>query len=155
FSVSGLPPGASASFKPASLSGSGSTSLTVTTNGLTPAGFYPLTVTGAGGGVSHSVSEILPVSSSGSLTPGNTWQSMAFMPQAGIFEARLQASLSNAAPSDGLVGISQGAANAESDLAVAVRFSSSGLIDATNGGDYTAVTTIPWTAPGDYGFRFF
>jgi subtilisin family serine protease len=155
FSVSGLPPGASASFTPASLTGSGSTMLRVTTNSFTPGGFYPLTVTGTGGGVSHSVTETLEVGSTASLTAGNVWQSMAFAPQTGIFEAMFSASPSAAAPfSSGLVGISQGGANAESDLAVAVRFNSSGFIDASNGGVYAAESSIPFDPGNSFDFRF-
>lgn len=47
FSVSGLPTGATANFSPSSVVGTGSSTLTVTTSSSTPAGSYPLTVTGA------------------------------------------------------------------------------------------------------------
>jgi DNA-binding NarL/FixJ family response regulator len=47
FSVSGLPAGATANFSPASVVGTGSSTLTVTTSTSTPAGNYPLTITGA------------------------------------------------------------------------------------------------------------
>jgi len=53
-SVSGLPASASGSFSPASVSGSGSSTLTVSTTCATPAGTYPLTITGTSGGISHS-----------------------------------------------------------------------------------------------------
>src|SRR4029077_7750146 len=49
FSASGLPSGAGASFNPASVAGSGSSAMTVTTSGTTPPGSYPLTITGTSG----------------------------------------------------------------------------------------------------------
>jgi hypothetical protein len=51
FSVSGLPSGATAAFTPASVNGSGSTTMSVATGLTTPVGTYPLTITAAGGGV--------------------------------------------------------------------------------------------------------
>lgn len=50
----GLPSGATASFNPASISGSGSSTLSLTTSLSTPAGNYPITVTGTSGSLSHS-----------------------------------------------------------------------------------------------------
>ena len=47
YSVSNLPAGASASFSPPSVTGSGSSTLTVTTSSSTPAGAYTLTIIGA------------------------------------------------------------------------------------------------------------
>ena len=75
FSVSGLPSGASASFNPASVTASGSTTLTVSTTAATPAGSYPLTITGTSGPVVHSVNVTLVVSVAGdfsiSVTPAS------------------------------------------------------------------------------------
>jgi Domain of unknown function (DUF1929)/PKD domain len=65
FSVSGLPSGASASFVPASVTGSGSSTLTVTTSASTPVGSYALSITGATATLSHSVSVTLSVNSAG------------------------------------------------------------------------------------------
>jgi hypothetical protein len=48
FSVSGLPPGATAVFNPPTLNTNGTTSLTITTTGATPGGSYPLVVKGTG-----------------------------------------------------------------------------------------------------------
>jgi cellulase/cellobiase CelA1 len=62
-SVSGLPTGAAATFAPASISGGGSSSLTVSTTSQTAAGSYQLTVTGTSGGLQHSVPLTLNVSS--------------------------------------------------------------------------------------------
>jgi len=155
FSVNGLPAGASASFSPASLTGSGTTTLTITTNSFIPTGFYPVTVTGSGGGVSHTVTESLQVFASGYLTANSTWQNMAFPSQTGTFEVLFQASPSAAAPlSNALAGISQNSASAESDLAVAVRFNNAGFIDAINGGTYAAASQIAYDPGTSYSFRF-
>src|SRR6266851_7143437 len=55
-SVSGLPPGASASFSPTSIPapGSGTSTLSVTAGSTTAAGTYSLTVTGSGGTQTHT-----------------------------------------------------------------------------------------------------
>jgi hypothetical protein len=53
--VSGLPPGASASFNPPTVNaGSGTSYLSVVTSGSTPPGTYDIGVTGVGGGITHS-----------------------------------------------------------------------------------------------------
>jgi Galactose oxidase-like, Early set domain/PKD domain len=65
FSVSGLPSVAAASFVPTSITGSGSSTLTVSTSASTPVGTYTLTITGAAGALSHSVNATLSVNSGG------------------------------------------------------------------------------------------
>jgi hypothetical protein len=64
-SVGGLPSNASASFVPASVTGSGSSTLTVTTSASTPVGSYTLTVTGSTATLNHSVNVALNVTSGG------------------------------------------------------------------------------------------
>jgi len=61
FSASGLPSGASASFNPASVTGSGSSTMTVATSTSTPAGTYTITITGTSGSVTHSTTVSLTV----------------------------------------------------------------------------------------------
>lgn len=61
FSVSGLPSGASATFNPTSVTGSGSSTLSVSTSSTTPAGTYSLTVTGTSGTLVHSTHVTLVV----------------------------------------------------------------------------------------------
>src|SRR5205823_2669356 len=61
FSVSGLPTGATASFSPISVTGSGSSVLTVTTSSSTPPGTYTLTITGTRGALVHSTTVTLNV----------------------------------------------------------------------------------------------
>jgi len=65
FSVSGLPSGAGASFNPASIAASGSTTMTVTTSGTTPPGSYPLTIQGTSGPRTRTVNVTLVVSGNG------------------------------------------------------------------------------------------
>ena len=67
-SVSGLPAGASATFAPTSVTGSGSSTLSVSTSAGTPAGSYTLTLTGATSTLSHSASVTLNVTSAGDFT---------------------------------------------------------------------------------------
>ncbi|WP_214415924.1 M28 family peptidase, partial [Sphaerisporangium fuscum] len=52
--ASGLPSGATASFAPASVTSGGSSSLTISTTQATPAGTYPVTVTGTGEAATHT-----------------------------------------------------------------------------------------------------
>jgi hypothetical protein len=61
FSASGLPSGATASFNPTSVAGSGSSTMSVTTSSTTPAGSYPVTITGTSGTLTHSTSVTLVV----------------------------------------------------------------------------------------------
>jgi len=65
FSVSGLPSGATSSFVPASVTGSGSSTLTVTTAASTPVGTYTLGITGTSATLSHALNVTLIVNSAG------------------------------------------------------------------------------------------
>ncbi|MCZ2078833.1 MAG: peptidoglycan DD-metalloendopeptidase family protein [Bryobacterales bacterium] len=64
-SVSGLPSGATASFSPSTVAGSGSSTLTINTSGGTAPGSYPLTITGASGALSHTAGVTLHVTAAG------------------------------------------------------------------------------------------
>jgi hypothetical protein len=59
--TSGLPTGATASFSPASISGSASSTLTVATSSSTPAATYTITITGISGSIVHSTAVLLAV----------------------------------------------------------------------------------------------
>jgi hypothetical protein len=61
--VTGLPAGALASFSPASISVSGQSTLSIATSGTTPAGAYPLTISGISGGLNHTTTLTLTVNS--------------------------------------------------------------------------------------------
>jgi hypothetical protein len=64
-SASGLPSGASASFNPASVTAGGSSTLTITTSASTPAGSYPITITGTAASATHTTSYTLTVTPPG------------------------------------------------------------------------------------------
>lgn len=79
FSVSGLPSGATGNFSPTSVSGSGSSTLTVAAGSSTPSGSYTLTITGTSGSLVHSTTVSLLINdftisaspSSQTVTAGN------------------------------------------------------------------------------------
>jgi uncharacterized membrane protein len=77
FAVSGLPSGVTGSFSPGSLNTSGSTTLDVTTSTSTPAGSYPLTLTGTSGPVTHSVNVTLVIAGDFSLAVTPASQTVA------------------------------------------------------------------------------
>ena len=60
-SASGLPAGTTASFSPTTITGSGSSTLTVTTTGSTPVGTSTLTITGTSGTLTHAATVSLVV----------------------------------------------------------------------------------------------
>jgi hypothetical protein len=61
FTVSGLPAGAVGTFTPPSVTGSGSTSLLITTAGTTPSGTYPLVISGTSGSITRTANVTLIV----------------------------------------------------------------------------------------------
>src|SRR5258708_13222588 len=61
FSVTGLPAGATASFNPSGVTGSGSSTMSVSTSSSTPMGSYPLTITATSGNLTHSTQVTLAV----------------------------------------------------------------------------------------------
>ena len=66
---SGLPAGVTASFSPASIVGSGSSTLNVVTSATTAAGNYPLTITGTTGAITRTATVNLVVTSAAGLQP--------------------------------------------------------------------------------------
>src|SRR5207249_1676700 len=81
FGVSGLPTGATASFNPTSISGNGSSTLSITVSGAVATGSYPLTVTGTSGALAHTANITLVVATAGAgaltgvvATPSGTQQ---------------------------------------------------------------------------------
>src|SRR5262249_8015530 len=151
FSVSGLPPGATASFSPASVDGSGSSTLAVSTSAATLPGTYRLTVIGASGSLSHNTTVTLVITA-GCVTAGNAWQNTAFLTQNGTFTATFDATPS-ASPINGVMALSKGVQTAYTGFATLVRFNPSGNIDARNGGAYAAASVIPYSGGKTYHFR--
>ncbi|HZS25687.1 MAG TPA: hypothetical protein VFB76_00535, partial [Candidatus Angelobacter sp.] len=75
--TAGLPAGASPTFAPVSTTGSGTTTLTVTTSATTPVGTYTLTINGTDGTLTHTTSVTLVVSTPDfSLTASPTSQTV-------------------------------------------------------------------------------
>ena len=68
WSVSGLPSGASGNFSPAIITGSGSSTLTITTTNTMPASTNTLTVTGTSGSLVHSATVTLIINAAGGVT---------------------------------------------------------------------------------------
>ena len=64
-SASGLPSGASASFSPSSVTAGGSSTMTISTAATTPAGTFPVTITGTGTSATHTTSFSLTVNGAG------------------------------------------------------------------------------------------
>ncbi len=81
--VSGLPVGATGNFSPTTLTGGGSATLTVATNGAAP-GSYPLTITATSGALTHTAPVTLTIT-----VPGQTmvWNSYDVTTQAGVPQA--------------------------------------------------------------------
>ena len=75
FAATGLPTGATASFNPTTVTGTGSSTMTVTTSGSTPVGSSTLTITGTSGSLSHQTTVTLTVTSGG--TTGSLAASLA------------------------------------------------------------------------------
>jgi hypothetical protein len=72
-SVTGLPPNSSSSFKPPSVTGPGSSTLTVTTSNSTPAGTYLISIIGTGNSINHTGTVSLAVMNfSVAASPGST-----------------------------------------------------------------------------------
>lgn len=63
FTASGLPTGATIAFDPASVTAGGTSTLTVSTSSTTPAGSYPITVTGTSSANTHATTFTLNVNS--------------------------------------------------------------------------------------------
>jgi hypothetical protein len=70
FTVSGLPTGAGASFSPTTVTGTGSSTMTVTTGSTTPVGSYTLTITGTSGALTHTTTATLVVTASADFSIG-------------------------------------------------------------------------------------
>lgn len=86
------------------------------------------------------------------VSSAGTWQNLTFDSQDKIFSAEFDAVAGEAAM-DGVIGFSLGSAASYDDLAVTVRFNSSGMIDARNGNIYTADQSFSYSPGTVYHFR--
>jgi len=88
----------------------------------------------------------------GCLLSAGTWVSTP-LTQVQTSSFRIQFDITPiAAVEDGVTGLSAAPAAGYNDLAAAVRFNLSGMIDARNGGSFVAATAIPYTAGTAYHF---
>lgn len=78
-------------------------------------------------------------------SPGGAWQNRALAPQSGNFGISFNMRPGSSAM-DGITGLSASTAAAYGDLAVAIRFSDAGMVDARNGGTYQAVNPLSYQA---------
>ena len=77
-SAGSLPAGITVQFSPAGISGGGTSTMTAQAASTTPAGVYPITVTGTGGGVSPSPAVVVMLTVSGfTLTAGSSTATVA------------------------------------------------------------------------------
>ena len=154
FTVSGLPAGASGAFNPTSVTGSGSSTLSISTSTSTVAGTYPLAITGTSSGLTHTAGVTLVVNPvvAVCVTAGAAWQNTAIASQTGTFTATFDATPS-ASSINSVIGLSHGAQTAYTGFATLARFNSLSDIDARNGGAYAAAATIPYVGANTYHFR--
>jgi hypothetical protein len=151
-SVSGLPSGATGTFNPTSVSGSGSSTLTVSTASSTPAGTSQLTITGAGGSLNHSKSVSLTVNPACTTATANgAWNNSAFPSHTGAFTVTFDATPSVSGQSSA-VGISKGAQTAYTGFANIAAFATTGVIQARSGGGYVN-SSVRFTGGVTYHFR--
>ncbi|MDP3848981.1 MAG: hypothetical protein Q8Q59_00645 [Luteolibacter sp.] len=86
-----------------------------------------------------------PAAESFTATAGSAWRNLALSPQTGTFVISFNMSC-GATGMDGVAGLSATSASAYSDLAVALRFATTGVIDARNGGSYQAAGVLNYAA---------
>ena len=95
-----------------------------------------------------------------SYTPGGTscststtaWQNSSITTQTGSFTTNFNV-IPNGQAVDGVTGFSNGPASAYANLAAIIGFNSSNLVDAINGSNYSAVTSLSYTAGQTYAVR--
>jgi hypothetical protein len=88
----------------------------------------------------------------GCTTSSTTWQNESMTAHTGILTHTFEAT-PNATNIDNVFGLSNGSAAAYADIATAVRFNTTGTIDARNGSAYAAVSPVTYSAGTKYAFR--
>jgi chitodextrinase len=86
-------------------------------------------------------------------TGTNVWQSQPITAQTGNFEIQFDMTPNVSNLPNGVIGLSQNAATAYTDLANIIAFETRGVIDARNGGTYQAQTVMNYTGGNKYHAR--
>jgi hypothetical protein len=149
-SAAGLPANTTASFNPASISGSGSSTLTVTTAGSTPSGSSALTITGNAGSLSHATTVSLIVNPPPPQPPSNlaaiaassssinlTWTAS---PTAGVTYDVFRTTTSGFSPSSGNQVASGVSGTSFADTGLAASTTYFYLVEAANAGSTSAAS---------------
>jgi hypothetical protein len=105
----------------------------------------------AGNSTTSSTVTVTTNNTSTCSTSTATFTNSSFASQSGSFTFSYDATPS-ATGIDSVTGLSNGAAAAFTDLATAVRFNTTGTIDARNAGAYAAVNTLNYSAGTSYHF---
>jgi len=148
-----LPAGVSASLNPTSVTGSGNSTLTVSTSSTASSG--AITITGTSGGLSHNTTVQLTVNpitnQCTTATATGAWLNTAFPSHSGTFTATFDATPSVSGQGS-TVGISKGAQTANTGFANIVAFSATGVIQARNGGSYVD-SAVHYSGGNTFHFR--
>ena len=113
---------------------------------------FTVVVTNGTGSTTSNAATLTVNAAPGCVTSSGTWvNSPLSAVQTGNFQFAFDATPSGSAI-DGVVGLSSGPAGGYTSLAAIARFNVSGNIDARAGGNYVAVTAIPYSAGTTYHF---
>jgi PKD repeat protein len=117
------------------------------THAYATSGYYTarLTVTDTAGATATDTASV-------TITNPVSFRNQTLSPQTGVFTLTVDAVPARDRMT-GAVGLSKGPASWYSDLAVTVAFQSTGVIQAINGGTYTAASVIPYSAGTTYRLR--
>jgi hypothetical protein len=150
-----LPAGVSGIFSPATVTGSGTSTLTIATAGSTTPATYSLTVTGTSGALTHNATPVSLVVTPASVcvSGGSTFVNTPIASQTGTFTATFDA-MPSVANINSVIALSHGVQTAYTGFATLVRFNPTGDIDARKAGAYAPnPATIPYSANLTYHFR--
>jgi hypothetical protein len=154
-STGSLPAGVTASFNPASVTGSGTSTLTLSTSASTPVGSFSISISGTSGATTHSTTASLTtvhvspvcVTASGN----NTFNNSSFPSQSGTFTTTFDMTPSSGAIS-AVIGISHGVQTNNTGFANIVALSTTGFFQVRDGGTYFT-STIHYAAGITYHIR--
>ena len=124
-------------------------------SGLTESTVYAYTVLArdaAGNESLQSQSASATTAALGTLTSSTQWQNVGFASQSGLLTVEYDV-IPNSAGINAVSGLSLGNASSYTDLAVIVRFYTTGQIDVRNGSVYSSDATVNYTAGAVYHFR--